>query len=129
MEISGNTAFYAGLSSIQSGQNRVDQAASQIANTTIERSVTSQSSEAQVDRLRGVDRSQQMDPGSDMVQMAQVKPEAQPGRQGQGGKEDDGKVIWVHGWRPAVPECGNTETGTGKLWHRIRTRLSGSTWK
>ena len=30
MEISGNTAFYAGLSSIQSGQNRVDQAASQI---------------------------------------------------------------------------------------------------
>ncbi len=73
MEISGNTAFYAGLSSIQSGQNRVDQAASQIANTTIERSVTSQSSEAQVDRLRGVDRSQQMDPGSDMVQMAQGK--------------------------------------------------------
>jgi flagellar basal body rod protein FlgG len=73
MEISGNTAFYAGLSSIQSGQNRVDQAASQIANTTIERSVTSQSSEAQVDRLRGVDRSQQMDLGSDMVQMAQGK--------------------------------------------------------
>lgn len=71
MEISGNTAFYAGLSSIQSGQNRVDQAASQIANNTIERSVTSQSSEAQVDRLRGVDRSQQMDLGSDMVQMAQ----------------------------------------------------------
>ena len=73
MEISGNTAFYAGLSSIHSGQNRVDQAASQIANTTIERSVTSQSSEAQVDRLRGVDRSQQMDLGSDMVQMAQGK--------------------------------------------------------
>ena len=73
MEISGNTAFYAGLSSIQSGQNRVDQAASQIVNTTIERSVTSQSSEAQVDRLRGVDRSQQMDPGSDMVPMAQGK--------------------------------------------------------
>jgi hypothetical protein len=73
MEISGNTAFYAGLSSIQSGQNRVDQAASQIANNTIERSVTSQSSEAQVDRLRGVDRSQQMDLGSDMVQMSQGK--------------------------------------------------------
>jgi len=73
MEISGNTAFYAGLSSIQSGRNRVDQAASQIANNTIERSVTSQSSEAQVDRLRGVDRSQQMDLGSDMVQMAQGK--------------------------------------------------------
>ena len=67
MEISGNTAFYAGLSSIQTGQNRVDQAASQIANTTIERSVTSQSSEAQVDRLRGVDRSQQSDLASNMV--------------------------------------------------------------
>ena len=52
MEISGNTAFYAGLSTIQTGQNRADQAASQIANNTIERSVTSQSSEAQVDRLR-----------------------------------------------------------------------------
>ncbi|MBK5377110.1 pyrroloquinoline quinone biosynthesis protein PqqE [Pseudomonas sp. TH43] len=73
MEISGNTAFYAGLSSIQSGQNRVDQAASQIANNTIERSVTSQSSEVQVDRLRGVDRSQQSDLASNMVDMAQGK--------------------------------------------------------
>ncbi|MBK5531561.1 pyrroloquinoline quinone biosynthesis protein PqqE [Pseudomonas sp. TH08] len=73
MEISGNTAFYAGLSSIQSGQNRVDQAASQIANNTIERSVTSQSSEVQVDRLRGVDRSQQSDLASNMVEMAQGK--------------------------------------------------------
>ncbi|POA47619.1 pyrroloquinoline quinone biosynthesis protein PqqE [Pseudomonas sp. MPR-ANC1] len=73
MEISGNTAFYAGLSTIQTGQNRVDQAASQIANNTIERSVSSQSSEAQIDRLRGVDRSQQMDLGSDVVEMAQGK--------------------------------------------------------
>lgn len=48
MEISGNTAFYAGLSSIQSGQNRVDQAASQIAaSQTVERSVASQSSPTQ----------------------------------------------------------------------------------
>ncbi|MGY2185894.1 hypothetical protein D3C81_670150 [compost metagenome] len=73
MEISGNTAFYAGLSTIQTGQNRVDQAAGQIANNTIERSVTSQSSEIQADRLRSVDRSQQSDVASSMVEMAQGK--------------------------------------------------------
>jgi len=73
MEISGNTAFYAGLSTIQTGQNRVGQAAGQIANNTIERSVTSQSSEAQADRLRSVDRSQQSDLASNMVEMAQGK--------------------------------------------------------
>lgn len=73
MEISGNTAFYAGLSTIQTGQNRVDQAAGQIANNTIERSVTSQSSEVQADRLRSVDRSQQSDLTSNMVDMAQGK--------------------------------------------------------
>ncbi|MFC3941832.1 pyrroloquinoline quinone biosynthesis protein PqqE [Pseudomonas gingeri NCPPB 3146 = LMG 5327] len=72
MEISGNTAFYAGLSTIQSGQNRVDQAASQIANTTVERSVKSQSSDAQVERLLSVDRSQQ-DLSSTMVDMSQGK--------------------------------------------------------
>jgi len=79
MEISGNTAFYAGLSSIQSGQNRVDQAASQIANNTIERSVTSQSSEVQVDRLRGVDRAQQSDLASNVVEMSQGKIQAELG--------------------------------------------------
>lgn len=73
MEISGNTAFYAGLSTIQTGQNRVDQAAGQIANNTLERSVTSQSSQPQVDRLRAVDRSQQSDIASSMVEMAQGK--------------------------------------------------------
>ncbi|EJN35393.1 hypothetical protein PMI35_00175 [Pseudomonas sp. GM78] len=71
MEISGNTAFYAGLSTVQAGQNRVDQAAGQIANTTIERSVTSQSSEAQVDRLRSVDRSRQSDLVSHSIEMAE----------------------------------------------------------
>lgn len=79
MEISGNTAFYAGLSSIQTGQNRFDQAASQIASSTIERSVTSQSSEVQVDRLRGVDRSQQSDLASNMVEMSQGKIQAELG--------------------------------------------------
>ncbi len=73
MEISGSTAFYAGLSTIQTGQNRVDQAASQIANTTIERSVTSQSSEAQVDRLRSVDRSQRSDLASNVVELSEGK--------------------------------------------------------
>ncbi|GLH40274.1 pyrroloquinoline quinone biosynthesis protein PqqE [Pseudomonas moraviensis] len=79
MEISGNTAFYAGLSSIQSGQNRVDQAASQIANTTIERSVTSQSSEVQVNRLRGVDRAQESDLTSNIVELSQGKTQAELG--------------------------------------------------
>ncbi|AZD88909.1 MULTISPECIES: hypothetical protein [Pseudomonas] len=79
MEISGNTAFYAGLSTVQTGQNRVDQAASQIASTTIERSVTSQSSEAQVERLRSVDRSQQSDLASNMVEMSMGKIQAELG--------------------------------------------------
>ena len=79
MEISGNTAFYAGLSSIQSGQNRVDQAASQIANNTIERSVTSQSSEVQVNRLRGVDRAQESDLTSNIVELSQGKTQAELG--------------------------------------------------
>lgn len=79
MEISGNTAFYAGLSSIQSGQNRVDQAASQIANNTIERSVTSQSSEVQVNRLRGVDRAQESDLTSNIVELSQGKIQAELG--------------------------------------------------
>ncbi|MBI3904167.1 MULTISPECIES: pyrroloquinoline quinone biosynthesis protein PqqE [unclassified Pseudomonas] len=79
MEISGSTAFYAGLSTLQTGQNRVDQAAGQIANTTIERSVTSQSSEAQADRLRSVDRSQQSDLASNVVDMAQGKIQAELG--------------------------------------------------
>ncbi|QQZ41644.1 pyrroloquinoline quinone biosynthesis protein PqqE [Pseudomonas sp. SK3(2021)] len=79
MEISGNTAFYAGLSTVQTGQNRVDQAASQIASTTIERSVTSQSSEVQVERLRSVDRSQQSDLVSNMVEMSMGKLQAELG--------------------------------------------------
>jgi hypothetical protein len=79
MEISGNTAFYAGLSSIQSGQNRVDQAASQIANNTIERSVTSQSSEVQVNRLRGVDRAQESDLASNIVELSQGRIQAELG--------------------------------------------------
>ncbi len=79
MDISGNTAFYAGLSTIQTGQNRVDQASGQIATNTFERSVPSQSSEVQVDRLRTVDRSQQSDLSSNMVEMAQGKFQVEAG--------------------------------------------------
>ena len=79
MEISGSSAFYAGLSTIQIGQNRVDQASGQIANTMVERSVTSQSSDAQVNRLRSVDRSQQSDLASNMVEMAQGKFQVEAG--------------------------------------------------
>ncbi|EXF92151.1 pyrroloquinoline quinone biosynthesis protein PqqE [Pseudomonas fluorescens HK44] len=79
MDISGNTAFYAGLSSIQAGQNRVDQAASQIAGTTVDRSASSQSSDAQIDRLRSVDRSQQSNLASNMVDMSQGKTQAELG--------------------------------------------------
>lgn len=73
MEISGNTAFYAGLSTVQAGQSRVDQAAGQIASATVDRSVVGQSSDVQIDRLRGVDRSQQSDLASGAVEMAQGK--------------------------------------------------------
>ena len=79
MEISGSTAYYPGLSAIQTGQNRVDQAASQIANTTVERSATSQSSDYQAERLRSVDRSQQMDLATSTVQMAVGKTEVELG--------------------------------------------------
>jgi len=53
------------------GQNRVDQAAGLIANTPVERSGSSQSSEAQVDRLRSVDRSRQSDVLSHNIEMAE----------------------------------------------------------
>ena len=79
MEISGNTAFYAGLSTIQTGQNRVDQASGHIANNTIERSVTGQSSAVQIDRLRSVDRSQQSDLSSNLIDIAQGKLQVEAG--------------------------------------------------
>lgn len=79
MEISGSSAFYAGLSSIQTGQNRVDQAANQIATTTVERSATSQSSDYQAERLRSVDRSQQMDLATSTVEMALGKHQVELG--------------------------------------------------
>lgn len=79
MEISGNSAFYAGLSTIQTGQSRVEQAAGQIANNTLERSAISQSSEIQAGRLRSVDSSQQSDVASNLIEMTQGKLQAELG--------------------------------------------------
>ncbi|MFJ4055485.1 pyrroloquinoline quinone biosynthesis protein PqqE [Pseudomonas sp. NPDC089743] len=79
MEITGSSAYYAGLSAIQSGQSRVDQAASQIASNSVERAATSQSSDFQAERLRAVDRSQQMDLATSTVQLALGKTEVELG--------------------------------------------------
>ncbi|QJI31427.1 pyrroloquinoline quinone biosynthesis protein PqqE [Pseudomonas sp. ADAK18] len=68
MEVSGSSAFYSGLSSMQSGQNRVDAAAGKIASAA-----TSQPSDALNDRLRAVDGNQQSNSASNMVEMAQGK--------------------------------------------------------
>jgi flagellar hook protein FlgE len=68
MEISGSSAFYSGLSTIQAGQNRVDQAAGKIASAA-----TTQPSDAQNDRLRSVDANQASNSASNMVEMAQGK--------------------------------------------------------
>ncbi|SDU28543.1 pyrroloquinoline quinone biosynthesis protein PqqE [Pseudomonas yamanorum] len=68
MEISGSSAFYSGLSAIQTGQNLVDQAAGKIASAA-----TTQPSDAQNDRLRSVDANQASNSASNMVEMAQGK--------------------------------------------------------
>jgi len=79
MQISGSTAYYPGLNAIQGGQNRVDMAAGQIAQLTVERAATSQSSDYQAERLRSVDRSQQQDLATSTVQMALGAAEVQAG--------------------------------------------------
>ena len=79
MEISGSSAFYAGLGAIQAGQQRVDQAASQIANNTVERAATSQSRDFQAERLRSVDRSQQMDMATATIEQAMGKHQVELG--------------------------------------------------
>ncbi len=79
MEISGSSAFHAGLGAIQAGQQRVDQAASQIANNAVERAATSQSSDFQAERLRAVDRSQQMDMATASVEQALGKHQVELG--------------------------------------------------
>lgn len=68
MEISGSSAFYSGLSTIQAGQNRVGQAAGKIAGAA-----TGQPSDAQNDRLQAVNRGQPTDSASNMVELAEGK--------------------------------------------------------
>ena len=73
MDINTSSAFYAGFGAIQAGQNRVDQAAQQIASTT------SQSTDFQSERLRAVDRSQQLDLATSTVQLALGKQDVELG--------------------------------------------------
>ncbi|TKJ78355.1 pyrroloquinoline quinone biosynthesis protein PqqE [Pseudomonas sp. CFBP13509] len=68
MDISGSSAFYSGLSTIQAGQSRVDQAAGRIASAA-----TTQPSDAQRDRLQANDLAQPTNSASNMVEMAQGK--------------------------------------------------------
>ncbi|WP_248917782.1 pyrroloquinoline quinone biosynthesis protein PqqE [Pseudomonas entomophila] len=80
MEINASSAFYAGLGAIQAGQNRVDQAAQQIATGAVERGEESgQSTQFQAERLRGIDRSQQLDLATSTVQLALGKHEVELG--------------------------------------------------
>lgn len=79
MQISGNSAFYAGLNVIQTGQNRVDQGSSQIASSAVERSADSQAAVDSVNRLQGVDRSQNSDLASSMVEMSMGKVQVELG--------------------------------------------------
>ena len=78
MEVSGSSAYYAGLSSVQAGQNRLNQTANAIATTSVERSATSQSTDVQAQRLRAVDRSQQDLAGS-MIDLAYSKLQMEAG--------------------------------------------------
>lgn len=79
MNISGNTAFYAGLNTLQVGQNRIDQAAGQMAIATVEPSVSSQSSDTQVNRMRAVDRSQLSDIASNVADLNTGKAQVELG--------------------------------------------------
>lgn len=75
MQISGSAA-YSGLSSIQSGQARVDQAAQSIANSNIDRT---QSTQKQATSVNGIDRRQDTDQATDLVQLTTGKTQVQLG--------------------------------------------------
>jgi len=59
----------------------------------------------------------------DMAQMAHIEPEAQAGGQGQCGKKYKTEVIWVHGWRPAVPKCATQENRLRKIMAQDQNAL------
>lgn len=71
MQISLNNTLYPGLSAIQVGQDRVDQAATQLASPATEVSGRSQSSDFQLERLRSVERPDRSDLASNVVEMEQ----------------------------------------------------------
>ncbi len=71
MQISLNNTLYPGLSAIQVGQDRVDQAATQLASPATEVSGRSQSSDFQLERLRSVERPDRSDLASNVVETEQ----------------------------------------------------------
>ncbi|KPW80718.1 Uncharacterized protein ALO50_00845 [Pseudomonas syringae pv. cerasicola] len=73
MQITMNNTLYPGLSAMQVGQGRVDQAATQIASSNIEVSGRSQSSDFQLENLRSVDRSQRSDLSANISTPARVR--------------------------------------------------------
>lgn len=79
MQITMNNALYPGLSAMQVGQSRVDQAATQIASSNIEVSGRSQSSDFQLENLRSVDRSQRSDLPANIVELAAGKSQIEAG--------------------------------------------------
>lgn len=79
MQITMNNTLYPGLSAMQVGQTRVDQAATQIASSNIEVSGRSQSSDFQLENLRSVDRAQRSDLPANVVEMASGKNQFEAG--------------------------------------------------
>ncbi|PHN57949.1 pyrroloquinoline quinone biosynthesis protein PqqE [Pseudomonas syringae] len=79
MQITMNNTLYPGLSAMQAGQGRVDQAATQIASSNIEVSGRSQSSDFQLENLRSVDRSQRSDLSSNIVELNAGKNQIEAG--------------------------------------------------
>lgn len=77
MQIS--SSFNSGLSSIQAGQARVDQAGNMIANNSTDTPAKSQSSNDQVNRLHSIDRSQQTDLATNAVELELGKIQVQAG--------------------------------------------------
>ncbi|KGS12290.1 MULTISPECIES: hypothetical protein [Pseudomonas syringae group] len=79
MQITMNNTLYPGLSAMQVGQGRVDQAATQIASTNVEVAGRSQSSDFQLENLRSVDRSQRSDLPGNIVELAAGKNQFEAG--------------------------------------------------
>jgi hypothetical protein len=79
MQISMNNTLYPGLSAMEVGQSRVDQAATQIASSNIEVSGRSQSSDFQLENLRSVDRAQRSDIATNVVELESAKLQFQAG--------------------------------------------------